>query len=183
MLVLLGKHMLNQNGQPVTYICGKDWDLLRENTVFLILYSETFMMQEKMVVCLYSFLCFILFQRFPPLEFDSLQVYILRDTLFSSTFVNEELIWLRRLAWWRRRSVFYLGCQGGFFWALRRRNFFQMAACASAHAHAQGEVSPYPRQLTPIKTAVFAINTSVLAGKKNFVQFFSELELVMSHDF
>ena len=41
----------------------------------------------------------ILFQRFPPLELDSLQVYILWDTLFSSTFVNEELIWLKRLAW------------------------------------------------------------------------------------
>ena len=26
----------------------------------------------------------LLFQRFPPLELDSLQVYILRDTLFSS---------------------------------------------------------------------------------------------------
>ena len=43
------------------------------------------------------------------------------------------------LAWWRRLSVLYLGCQGGFFRAPRCQNFMQMAACASAYADARKE--------------------------------------------
>ena len=74
----------------------------------------------------------LLFQRFPPLELDSLQVYILRDTLFSSTFVyNEEWIRLCALAWWRRlsqlpgRSVLGLGISPSFPLQIKTANTYK----------------------------------------------------------
>ena len=56
-----------------------------------------------------------LFQRFPSLELVSLQFYILGHTLFSSTFVNEEWIWICTLAWWRRLSQLPGSSVLGFF--------------------------------------------------------------------
>ena len=85
----------------------------------------------------------------------SLQVYILWDTLFSSTFVNEEWIWLCTLAWWRRLSQLPGRSVLGFF-ALHWWNLVQTAACALAHHMHKEEFHHHfpfsPRQLTPVKT-------------------------------
>ena len=103
----------------------------------------------------------ILFQRFPPLELGSLQDYILRNTLFSSTLLRRmNLAMYIGLIKKKTVSVAREVCFG----LLRRRIFVQMAASAYADAHAQGGISPWInlRQLTPIKTAVLTFLQDVL---------------------
>ena len=135
----------------------------------LLLYTSpsVFKQWDASKSSLQSWALAVIFQRLPPLGLDSLQVYILQDTLFSSTFVNEESIWLSRLAWWGRLSVFYLGCQIGLFSGsslseFRANGGMCIGKCRCACARRNFTIIfPFkPRQLTSLKTAVLAVKTN-----------------------
>ena len=93
-----------------------------------------------------------------PLELDLLQVYILCHTLFSSTFVNEELSLdmyislVKMTISFVRELCFGLLCQWNLVHVLmymRKEEF---------HHH----FPVNPRQLTPIKMAVLGVKTNFL---------------------
>ena len=147
-------------------------------------------MGHKFLLILVSFCASFIPEVLWPLELVSLRDYTLHDTLLSSTFVNEEWIWLCMLAWWRRLSVAREVCFG----LLCRWNLVQMAAslrmrigicwCACTR-----------RNFTIISPSTFTADTRKNCRfgwrSKLFKLFFPELELaiscqsraMMSHDF